>query len=204
MLLVGVLLVGGLVVATAEVVPYVRGGYDSAFWRLPLDAKLNHVAAHTGDWWLLSITQIVSLVLLTAGLAGFVSLFPDPTLATVGFGAFLVGLIAWTFGLIVQTAAVPKAATERSETGTTPAWLQPLWAAGYLAEITWIVAANLAYVVIGVALLRSGILPAWSGWASAGVALLLIIVIATTRNGFPQMALMAPFLIGVAAIIEGL
>ena len=54
MVLVAALLLSGLVLVAVESVGYVRGGYDSAFWRLPLDAKLDQVAEHRWEWWWVS------------------------------------------------------------------------------------------------------------------------------------------------------
>ena len=44
--LVGILLLSGVILLAVEAVGYVRGGYNSAFWKLPLDEKLDHVADH--------------------------------------------------------------------------------------------------------------------------------------------------------------
>ena len=205
MLLVGILLVAGMGLIAVEAVGYNRGGYNAEFWSLPLDDKLDRVALHHREWWWVSIWELVGLFLMTGGLAGLTYLVAaqgEPVLASVAFGGYLVALFAWVFGLIAQAAAVSQAATQRTETGETPSWIHPFWAAGYLAEGAWIIGTNLAYAVIGVAILQSGLVGAWSGWAALGLGVLIPVVVLLTRFGFPQLGLLVPFILGVAVIIE--
>ena len=205
MLLVGILLVAGLGLILVEAVGFTRGGYDADFWKLPLDAKLDHVAKHRRDWWWISIWSLVGIFLMTAGLAGLTQLISadgEPVLAFVSFGGYLVALFAWVFALIAQAATVSRAATERAETGKTPSWIHPFWDAGYLAEGVWIVGANIAYAVVGIAILQSGVVAAWAGWATIGLGVLIPIAVLLIRNGFPQLAEVAPFVLGIALIIE--
>lgn len=205
MLLTGILLMAVIGLIAVESVGYRRGGFDSEFWKKSLDEKLDHVATHTRDWWLVSIAELVGIFLMTAGLAALTYLLAtegEGTLAFASFGGYLVALMAWVSALIAQTTTLPRAATDRAETGKTPAWIQPFWDAGYLAEGVWIVGTNLAYAVMGVAILRSGLLPAWSGWAALVLGLFLPVVVLITKAGFPQLGGLVPFIIGIAAIIE--
>ena len=205
MLIVGFLLTAAIALIAVQATGYRRGGYDSEFWRLPLDDKLDHLNDHLRDWWWVSIWELVGVFLMTAGIAGLSGLLAEEgevALAYVGFGAYLTALIAWVFGLIAQTTALPRASADRAETGHTPEWIHPFWAAGYMAEGVWIVAGNLAYAVLGVAILKTGLLPAWSGWVALGLGLVIPLVVGLTRAGFPQLGGVVPFIIGIAAIIE--
>jgi hypothetical protein len=206
MVLVGALLIAGIGLIAVEAVGYKRGGYNSEFWRLPLDDKIDRVAVHRWEWWWVSIWELVGLFLMTGGLAGLTYLLAaegEPILASVAFGGYLLALVAWVFGLIAQAAAVSQAATQRTETGETPAWIHPFWEAGYLAEGTWIIGTNLVYAIIGVAILQSGLVGAWSGWAAVGLGALIPVVVLITRVGFPQLGLLVPFILGVALVIKG-
>ncbi len=205
MLLIGILLMASIGLMTVESIGYRRGGFDSEFWKKPLDDRLEHVAEHTRDWWLVSIAELVGIFLMTGGLAGLTYLLAtegEGALAFAAFGGYLVALIAWVFALIAQTTTFSRAATNRAKTGETPAWIHPFWDAGYLAEGVWIVGSNLAFAGIGVAILQSGLLPAWSGWVAIALGILLPIVVLITRAGFPQLGGLVPFIIGIAAIIE--
>lgn len=207
MLLIGVLLTSVIMVVGVEVVGYRRGGYDSEFWRLPLDDKLDHVVANLRDWWWISIWGLVGIALMTGGVSGLVFALHAagaPVAGSVGLGVYMVAVIAWAFGLIIQTTAVATAAVDRLETGFTPGWIQPLWNAGYLAEGTWIIGANLAYVLIGVSVLQSGLIASWAGWASIVLGLAIPMAVVALRNGFPQLAGIVPFILGFAIIIDSI
>ncbi len=107
-------------VIAVEAVGYKRGGYNSEFWRLPLDDKLDRVAVHRWEWWWVSVWELVGLFLMTGGIAGLTYLLTEegePVLASVAFGGYLVALFAWVFGLIAQAGAVSQAASQRTETG---------------------------------------------------------------------------------------
>jgi hypothetical protein len=205
MLLVGILLVSGLGMIIVESPGYNRGGYDGKFWKLPLDDKLDHVVENKKYWWWISVWGLVGVLLMTSGLMGFTYLLADagePVLAYVAIGGYLVALMAWVMGMVLQAPVIVKAATERADTGGTPGWLHPFWDTGYLAEGVWILGANLAYAVMGLAILQSGLVGTWAGWAALVLGLLIPIAIVITKAGFPQLAEVVPFIVGIALIIE--
>jgi hypothetical protein len=206
-ILVAVLLLSGLALIAVEGIGYARGHYNSAFWRLPLDEKLDHVADHDRYWWWVSIWSMVGLFSMTAGIFGFAYLLADagePVLAWVALGGYVVALMAWVLGLTVQAAGVSQAASQRLQTGATPAWIHPLWQGAYLAEGVWVMGTNLAYSVLGIAILGSGLVADWAGWVAlvGGVATALVVVV--LRDGFPQLGMLIPAILGVALLIEAI
>ncbi|MGB8362556.1 MAG: hypothetical protein WCE80_14255 [Acidimicrobiia bacterium] len=202
MILVGVLLVLGLGASLVGNLS-LGAGYNSAFWRLPLDEKLDHIFTQRRAWWWMSLWELVGLFAMTGGMAGLTWLLVDggePVLASVAVGGYVVALIPWLFGLTFQTAGVARAARSRGETGRTPDWLQPLWDTAYLGEIIWIVASNLAHAVFGLALVQTGLVASWVGWLVFGLALGVIAIVAIVRDGFPQLGSLAPLIIGIALL----
>lgn len=207
MILTGVLLLSGLFLLAVEGVGYRRGGYGSAFWRLPLDAKLDHVAQNSWAWWWISIWSLVGLFTVTGGVFAIAHLLSDsgaPVLAYVALGAYVVSLVGWVWGLTMQAGVVSMAAQRRVESGSTPDWIHPLWRVGYVTEGVWVIGANLAYAVLGLAILGTDILPAWSGWVALAVGLLIPLGTVVTRDGFPQLAVVVPAVIGVALLLRAL
>ena len=205
MVVVGILLLSGLVLTTVESVGYARGGYDSAFWKLPLDEKLDHVAGHRWQWWWISIWSLVGLFTVSGGVFGFTRMLSDqgePTLAYVALGGYVVVVIAWVFGVTIQAAAVSEASTQRVDTGATPSWLHPLWRAAYLSELTWIVGSNIVYAVLGGLILRTNLVADWAGWVALIVGVLTAFIVAFRREGFPQLGILIPALLGIAVLIE--
>ena len=207
MTLVGVLLLSGLALLGVESVGYVRGGYDSAFWKLPLDDKLDHIAAHRWEWWWISMWGLVGLFLLGGGVFGLGYLVADagePVLASVAVGGFAVAALAWVNGQIVQAASVSEAAKQRSETGVTPGWLHASWNGAFVAELSWLVGANLAYAVMGAAILRTDFVADWAGWVALIGGVLIAIGVLVAREGFPQLGYLPPAVIGIAVLVESI
>lgn len=207
MTLVGVLLLSGLALVAVEAVGYARGGYDSAFWKLPLDEKLDHVAEHRWEWWWISLWGLVGLFLLTGGIFGFARLLADsgePLLAYVAVGGYTVAALAWVHGLIVQASAVSEAAKQRTDTGTTPSWLHPFWSGAFVAELVWISGANLAYALIGLAILQTDVVADWAGWVALVGGVFIAVAVLIAREGFPQLGYLPPAAIGIALLIESL
>lgn len=207
MIVVALLLLSGVALIAVEAVGYTRGGYNSAFWRLPLDEKLDHVAEHRWEWWWISVWGLVGLFLLTGGVFGVGFLLADagePILAYVAVGGYTVAALAWVHGLIVQAAAVSEAAKQRAETGTTPSWLHPFWNGAFAAELLWIGGANLAYALIGVAILQTDLVAEWAGWVALAGGVVIAGGVLIAREGFPQLGYLPPAAIGIALLIESL
>lgn len=207
MVLVGVLLLSGFVLIAVESIGYTRGGYNSAFWRLPLDEKLDQVADHRWEWWWISIWSLVGLFTVSGGVFGLAALLADegePVLAYVALGGYVVAVLAWVFGVTVQAAAVSEASKQREESGVTPTWLHPFWNAAFLTELVWIVGSNVAYSLLGFSILQTGLVADWAGWIALIGGALTAVVVLIVRNGFPQLGILIPAVLGVALLMEAI
>ncbi len=207
MTLVGILLLSGLVLVAVEGVGYSRGGYGSEFWSSPLDDKLDHIAGHRREWWWISLWSLVGLLTMgggTFGLAALIAEDGEPVLAFVALGVWVVAMVGWVGGLTVQAAGMPQAASQRADSGSTPDWIHPLWWFVYVTEGTWIIGANMAYAVFGLGILLSSSMPVWVGWTSIAGGLLISLGVIVTRDGFPQLAVVVPAVIGVALLLRAL
>lgn len=205
MQLVGWLLVAGLVVAGLGGGIGSARGFNGAFWKLPLDDKLDHVSGHRRDWWGIALAELVAVFVTTPGVVGLAYLLSDagePVLAFVALGGYLVAMSAWVFGLIAQTTGVLRAASQRAESARTPDWIRGVWDAVYLAEGVWVIGANLAFAVAGVAVLQSGLAAAWAGSVAVALGVGIPLAVAVLRDGFPQLSFFVPFVLGIALLIE--
>lgn len=196
----GVALVGLVPLLVAEAVAYTRGGMLSEFWGWPLDAKLDHIADHRAAWRTMGIVGVAILALVAGGMTGLAAVV-DTGLGWVSLGIFSLGAVGWLLGVTVQTAGLATAAVERATTGATPGWVQPLWAIGWMCELTWVLAANAAAIGFGVAIVRGDVLAAWAGWTAIVIGLVIVGAVSATRYAFPQMGLLVPIVLGVAALI---
>ncbi|MDX1659360.1 MAG: hypothetical protein R3343_11110, partial [Nitriliruptorales bacterium] len=130
-----------------------RAGFDAAFWRRPLEEKLPHIVDHPRVWIGMGAVWPPLLVLVCAGMAAFSLQLADAgsgTWAFLALGAYLVGAFTWLLGVLIQTPVVLSAARERDTTGETPTWLEGLWNGAWWAELTYVLAANVAFVAWGV------------------------------------------------------
>lgn len=205
MVLVGILLLSGFVLIGVESIGFTKGGYNAAFWRLPLDQKLDHVAGHRWEWWWISVWPLVGLFTVSGGVFGLAALLADegePVLAYVALGAYVVAVLAWVFGVTVQAAAVSEASKQKEESGATPPWLPPFWNAAFLAELVWIVGSNVVYSLLGLSILQTGLVADWAGWTALIGGALTAVVVLIVRDGFPQLGIMIPAVLGIALLVE--
>jgi hypothetical protein len=100
-----------------------------------------------------------------------------------------------------MVTTVEAAAVERSHTRATPPWLQPVWTVGSWLERTFVIAANLAYVSWGVAIIRGDFPAEWAGWVAIISGAVIAAWAALTDYWFQHMTLVAPLAIGVALVI---
>lgn len=204
MLLTGLLLVSGLAIVAVEAFGYVPGGYNAAFWKLPLDDKLEHVARNTRAWWWISLWELAGLILLTGGVFGLATLVAqagESVVANVALGIYLASAVLWLVGSLIQASAVPQAAQQRLDAGETPPWIHPLWSAGWVSEVAWIMGSNAAYAIMGFALLQTDLLASWAGWTALVGGAVIAGAVGITRTGFPQLAVLVPAVLGVAALL---
>jgi hypothetical protein len=177
-----------------------RAGMLSEFWRLPLEDKLDHIATRKRVWWATGIIWVAMLAFTAGGMTSLAAQLDEP-IAWVALGILFVGVVAWLVGITLQTAGLATASTERTDTGVTPSWVQPLWAAGWMSELTWVIAANIAAVLFGIAVVGGNLVDAWAGWVAIAIGTGISVTVATTRYAFPEMGLLAPIVFGVALLV---
>lgn len=182
-----------------------RGGYNGAFWKLELDDKLDHIAKQPEYFTRIGVIWLPSLVLVAAGMTAFsyqLASSGEGTLAYMALGAFLLGAVSWLIGSLLQTSAVRRAAVVRDATGETPDWLQAFWDIAWWAEVTYVTAANAAFVLWGVAMLAAGFPAEWMGWAAIGLGGLALAMIAFAREAFPHLGVIVPIVLGIALVLH--
>jgi hypothetical protein len=184
-----------------------RGGYATAsFWRSERDRKLERITEHTGEWLWLHGVWVVLLVVLAGGMAGAATLVSDagePALAGIGVGIFLVSVVAWLVGVLLQGPPAAIAARVLREEGRSPSWLEPLFTAVGWVEVTYVAGTAASYVILGAAMVDSEVPAAWAGWVAIVVGALTILGSVFTRGAvtFPELPLVVPIVIGVAFLV---
>lgn len=187
-----------------EAPAYFRGGYTTEFWNLPRDEKLDHIAKQPAYWTRMGLAWMPILMLAVAGMTAFshqLAASGSATLSYLALGAFLLGSFAWLGGVLVQTSSVRHAARMRASSGSTPVWLQPGWDLAWWSELTYVSAANLAFVAWGAGMLDTGFPADWMGWTAIVLGVLALLMVAVTREAFPQLGVFVPIVLGVALVL---
>lgn len=184
----------------------VRGGFLAGFWSADREAKLVHIAAHRREWTWLHAAWVPALGVVTGGLVAFALLLAgagEEALAGVGLGLFALGALAWFVGICLQAASGSVAASVRHETGATPDWLGPMWAAIGWGEVSYIALAQAAYVAWGAAMVDSGFPAEWAGWVAIGLGAASLAGIALAPRWFtvPELPFVVPVIVGVALVL---
>jgi hypothetical protein len=147
------------------------------------------------------------LVLAVAGTTAFVFQLATAGAGTeaatwsyLALGAFIAGSVAWLAGSLLQTTAVRVAAQARAQTGITPDWLDAVWTMAWWSELTFVLAANLAFVAWGIAILDTGFPADWVGWAAIALATISLLLVGLAREAFPHLGVIVPTLLGIALV----
>jgi hypothetical protein len=170
------------------------------FW----DEKLDHIAGQPRYWTRMGVVWLPILALSVAGMTAFgfqLASSGSGTLSYLALGAFVFGSVAWLIGSLVQTSAVKQAAELRAASGVTPGWLQAAWSLAWWSELTYIVAANVAFIVWGVAILDTGFPADWMGWTAILLGAITLLLVVFAKEAFPQLGVIVPIILGVALII---
>ena len=123
-----------------------------------------------------------------------------PTWSYLALGAFLTGSFGWLVGSLIGYSSMRTAATVRAATGSTPDWLDAAWTLGWWAELTYVLAANVAFVAWGVAILDTGLPADWMGWTAIVLGVIALLMVAFAREAFPQLGVIVPIVLGVALL----
>jgi len=179
--LVGIVLVAGLVVFLVG-----AGG-----WKLVYDQPMRqalpviHVDRRRRAW--IHLWMIPAMFLTSAGIAGLAAVVDDGVAVVLHLMAGVVyglGAVCWVVSLAFRLTVVPWAAEQSVERGELPEGFAALasWAGSLYA--VHMVAAYVAFAILGAAVLADGALPRWAGWVGlGGGALFAAGFLATRREG---------------------
>ena len=205
MRLAGIVLLLLVPLLAADGVVSARGRFMGVFWASDRDTKVEHITGHRREWASMGIVWVATLAVATAGVSAFGLLLSESgegVLAAMALGLFIPAAVSMLAAVFVLFGSVGVAAQARRDSGTTPGWLEPMWAAVNWGEVSYIVLSSLAYVVLGIAMLRAAMPATWAAWASVSIGTVSLIgmVLVPARFTFPQLPLVVPIVLGIALI----
>jgi hypothetical protein len=173
---------GGLLVLSGLI--FMVGGTlyaGRAIWKWPAGQTQRYLIWERG----FVIAALLAAVLGLTLLEGMLEAAGDRILAPSGMALLLIGS-----AVIVMAEAYSLSREE---------WL-------YAPTVVFVVLAFLAQALFGVALLRTGLLPGWIGWATIlwNLGWLVVLPIARPKDMYyPWLHYVAPLLIGSGLLIKG-
>ncbi len=151
-----------------------------AFLKWPIDETSSHLTWERG----LVIAAVLTTVFGLALLEDMLRAAGEPLLSRLGMIAYLLGAVVV---VVAETAYLGKRD-----------WVNP-------QIVLYVVLAFLAQAAFGAALLQTGLVAAWAGWATLlwNVGWLLVMLIVRPRDiYYPVLHHVAPLLIGIALLIQ--
>jgi hypothetical protein len=188
-----------------DAISTMRGGFDNAFWARSLEGKMDHIPDERATWHRIGIVWVPINLILSGGLAAFVFLLAgegEAVWGAIGLGVFLLLAAAFLPGALLMMTTVSHAAEERRQSGSTPAWVQPVWQSTWWIERAFIVGANLAYVAWGVGIVKSGFPAPWAGWVAIVTGTVIAAWASLREYFFQHMVLITPLVLGVALLLK--
>lgn len=203
MRLAGVVLLLLVPLLAADGVVSARGRFMGEFWASERDSKIEHIGGHRRQWAGMGIVWVAMLTVATAGIGAFGMLLGrrgEGILVSIALGLFIPGVFSMLAAVFVLFGAGGVGAQARRDAGVTPGWLEPMWIAANWAEVSYIVSSSLAYIVLGIGMVRAGFPATWIALASVAIGAVSVVgmIVVPARVGFPQLPLLVPVLLGFA------
>ena len=172
----GLLILSGLVFAVGGILYAGR-----AFLKWPAAETPDYLVWERGFIIASVLVNVLGLVLLEGLLRGA----GDSIIARLG-------MVVYVFGAVIVVVAETSFLSKQE------------WVYGQI--VVYVVLALLAQAAFGVALLQTGLVPGWVGWATIiwNLGWLIVLPIVTPGNiYFPALHYAAPLMIGIALLVKG-
>lgn len=119
-------------------------------------------------------------------------------LPLLAFGLLLVSVVLMAIEGSFHSRVTVWAGEQWAETGTVPPLYEPLrhWV-NHSIQLAYLTFGFIAMGLYGWAILSTGVLPSWVGWATVGWNAVLLIPISLNVFGLPVLLFVTPILVGV-------
>ncbi|HEX2370100.1 MAG TPA: DUF4386 family protein [Acidimicrobiia bacterium] len=152
-------------------------------------------------WMCLGVTVTTLGVAL---LAALLLANGERTLSIMALGLFGLGAVLWLVALIFRLTVQEGAADETRKTGRVPVGFESWHRWAGTIHVFHMLSAYGSWVLIGGALISTGIAPAWLGWAGVALGTVLALGFIALRGGPlspPILAHVYPLAIGIALLL---
>ncbi len=202
------LILSFLIFAVGATLPLVGAKGNAGIYTLPEREQLLAIAGNSGAWRWCNILLGAAAVVLLAGLSMLTTQLEsvkELTFSRLGLIGMLLAVIIWVIFSAYRFAVMTRAAqdlTASGSPGAIPAYYEPLAQWGSALFYIYAVIGFLALAVYGCALLLSGLLPAWSGWATVIFSVAMLILLFIQGDTLPVFHYVPGLLMGVLLLFH--
>jgi hypothetical protein len=172
---------------------------------VPRGQKLLIIVRHINEYRWGCRLILIGWVAAALGYVMLGALLSDTGAAAISMPAAVLFLLAIASAIVFWVLHVPPtilAAEETARTSTAPAYYEILQAAAESSLAIYQLLALLSTAGFGWALLATGLLPSWSGWAAIGWGLLWAAVHLRSKETIPLLPMVMPVVIGIALLFK--
>lgn len=182
----------------------VKDKHGQVIFGQPPHEWLRLVDEHPRPWFWATISFIGAILVTLFGLNLFAGLLQDagdPGFADVGLLAFAVGAVLWVIHLAERLTVHPWAGKELTLKGVIPEVYTALSTWTWAMFVLFTILAFGGMMAFGGAILATGLLPHWLGWATIVYSAAGLILLAITRDALPIMHHLMPCVIGIVLLL---
>lgn len=198
----GLLTLSFALFAVGSALPLVGKRGNPRIYTLPSEDQLDAIGLNPGAWRWANVVMGTAGILLASGLALLTPLLGDATLARLGLTIFTVAVVLWVvFSAYRATLPIQVADVITGDRSLT-AYHQTLaqWAGALFT--TYATLAFLALAAYGGAIIQTGLLAGWVGWATIIFSLGLLMLMLVMGDTLPAFHYFPPLLIGILLLIR--
>ena len=165
---------------------------------------LRLVHEHPRAWFWATVSFMAAILIITGGLvllAGQLRRAGDPGFADMGLLAFAIGAVLWVVHLAARLSVDPWAGNELAAKGSVPEVFTALSRWNWALYIIFMVLAFDGMLLFGGAILVTGLLPPWLGWATIAYSAAGLGILAAARDALPIMHHLMPLVIGITLLL---
>ena len=167
--------------------------------------KLRIIARHPTDYrWgcrLVLVGWIAAAVGYTM-LAELLRDAGDPIIATLAALLFVIAIALACVFWVLHVSPTLSAADEVARTGIVPAYYEPIQASADAALRVYLILGLVATAGFGLAVLHTGMLPAWVAWVTIGWGVAWTGLSVRGSEGIPLLPMVMPLVLGISLLVK--
>lgn len=198
----GLLILSLALFGVGSTLPLVGERGNPRIYTLPPEDQLDAIGLNPGAWRWANVLMGAAAIVLASGLALLAALLGDATLARLGLMTFMIAAVIWVVFSAYRATVPIQVADVIAGGGSLPAYHQSLaqWAGALFT--TYATLAFLSLAAYGGAIIQTGLLAGWVGWATIIFSLGLLLLMLVMGDTLPGFHYVPPLLIGILLLIR--